>query len=74
MVRLVRAKVYPGSKRQSVELDGDTYHIRVTVAPEKGAATRAAAALLAKSLGVPRSKIKLKVGRRSRIKLFKIET
>lgn len=49
------------------------FRVRVTAAPEGGAANRAVIALLAEALGVAPSRIALVRGASSRDKLFRIE-
>lgn len=73
-VRLIKAKVHPRSKFQSVEeKDKDQYFIRVVSAPEKGKANREAVELLAGYLGISPSMVKVVKGVSSRHKLFSVE-
>jgi len=63
-------RVTPKAARTSLTLDGDTIRAGVTAAPENGKATAAARALLAASMGVAPSHLRLKRGATSRNKLF----
>ncbi len=54
--------------------DGESYlRARVSVAPEKGKANKALIALLAKSLGIPKSSLALLSGETARKKILRIE-
>ncbi|MFT4003663.1 MAG: DUF167 family protein [Rhizobium sp.] len=54
--------------------DGEAYlKARVSVAPEKGKANKALLALLAKSLGLPKSSLSLLSGDTARKKILRIE-
>jgi uncharacterized protein len=66
--------VQPRARRNEVvEQPGGVFRVRVTAAPEGGAANRAVIALLAEALGVAPSRIALVRGAASRDKLFRIE-
>ncbi len=69
--REIAVWVTPGAGRASIEA-GDPVAIRVTEPPEKGRATAAAQALLAKALGIPPSALELVRGAASRDKVFRI--
>jgi uncharacterized protein len=70
----ITVRVIPRSAVTSVKVttEGDPI-IRVRSAPEAGRATKEAADALAEALGVPPSRVSLKKGARSRIKIFRIE-
>jgi uncharacterized protein YggU (UPF0235/DUF167 family) len=51
---------------------GDAWKLRVTAAPERGRANDEVVALLAASLGVPRSDVRLVAGRSSRDKVVEV--
>ncbi|MGG6894069.1 MULTISPECIES: DUF167 domain-containing protein [Rhizobium] len=54
--------------------DGECYlKARVSVAPEKGKANKALIALLAKSLGIPKSSLELLSGDTARKKILRID-
>ncbi len=69
----VTVRVVPRSSGVKVEEGADgALVIRVTAAPEGGKATEQAARALADHLGVKRSQVRLKVGQRSRTKVFEV--
>ena len=57
----------------AVTLDGETIRVTVTVVPEDGKANAAVIKLLAKALGVAKSRLVLVRGATSRDKLFRID-
>lgn len=66
-------RVVPRSGRTTVESDEEGgLVIRVRAAPESGRATEEARRALAAHLGVPASEVRLRVGARSRRKLFEV--
>lgn len=68
----IAVRVTPRASRNAVSLDGDSIRIHVTAVPEAGKATEAARKLLAKSLGVPPSRLTLIRGASARDKVFRI--
>lgn len=68
----INAKIIPKASRNRIEWDG-SLRIYVTVPPEKGNANRAVIELLAKKLGVSKSKISIIRGETSQQKLISIE-
>ncbi len=70
----LQLRVRPRSRRNTVELgDAGLVTVRVTAAPERGKANKAVVALLAKTLGVPRSSVTLVRGLTSRDKVVRID-
>lgn len=70
---LVRVRVQPRARVERLEgVSGDQLHLRVTAPPVDGAANAACLALLAKLLGVPRARMRLQAGEKSRNKLVHI--
>ncbi len=68
-------KVVPGAKTNSVQwLDEDAgiLKVRVNTAPEKGKANKAVEALLAQSLGLPKSAVSIISGHTSAQKVVEI--
>ncbi len=66
-------RVHPKSGRNAVEVSGDgTVRVRVTAAAERGRANEAAARLLAKRLGVSKSRVSIVRGHASRDKVVRI--
>lgn len=68
----IAVRVTPNARRAAVE-PGQPLRIAVTVVPEDGKATAAAQALLAKAMGVAKSRLVLIRGAKSRDKLFQLE-
>lgn len=70
----LQVRVQPRARRNSIEVvDGSKLKIYVTTAPEGGKANDAVVALLAKSLGIAKSHIRIVRGHKSRDKLLDIE-
>lgn len=73
---LLRVRVSPGASRALVGgawagPGGDTRLIvRVTAAPEKGKANKAAAEAIAKAFGLPKSAVSITAGETDRLKTF----
>lgn len=66
-------KVTPGARQAALEDGPEGLRARVTAPPEDGAANRAVAELLARALGVAKSRLTLVRGATSREKLFRLE-
>lgn len=66
-------RVTPKARRNAVILDAQGMRVLVTAVPEKGKANEAVAKLLAKSLGVAKSRLKLIRGETSRDKVFRLD-
>ena len=69
----ITVRVTPRSGRTAVENGPDGVVVRVRAAPEGGRATDEAARALADALGVPRTRVRLRSGGRSRTKVFDVE-
>lgn len=70
----LQIRVQPRARRNSIEVvDGSKLKIYVTTAPEGGKANDAVVALLAKSLGIAKSHVRIVRGHKSRDKLLDIE-
>ena len=66
-------KTTPKAKSNSVTKISDTeYYIKTTAAPDKGKANTAVIKLLSKELKLPKSRIQIIQGKKSRNKLIKI--
>ena len=65
----LNVRVRPRARRNVIEVDGGRVTVRVTAAPEDGKANEAVVTLLAKSLGTPKSAIRIVRGHRSTDKL-----
>lgn len=70
---LVKLQVRPGSRVEEVGgAYGGALVVRVTARPEKGRATEAALAAVARAFGVPRGAVTLRSGSASRTKLVEV--
>ena len=69
----IAVRATPGASRDSVETDGVALAIRTTAPPEAGKANAAVQKLLARALGVPKSRLTLLRGARSRDKVFRLD-
>jgi uncharacterized protein YggU (UPF0235/DUF167 family) len=69
----ITVRVTPRSGRTSVENGSEGVVVRVRAAPEGGRATDEAARAVAEALGVPRTRVRLRSGTRSRTKVFEVE-
>jgi uncharacterized protein (TIGR00251 family) len=69
----IRLKVVPGAGREGISRGADGgLRLAVTAAPERGKANAAAAALLARALGVPKSSVAVVQGATARDKTLRI--
>jgi hypothetical protein len=68
----IAVRVTPGAARDAVESGPDGLRVRVTAPPEDGRATAAVQRLLARALGIPKSRLLLVRGATARDKLFRI--
>ncbi len=68
----IAIRVTPNARRAKIEA-GPPIRIAVTVVPENGKATAAAQEMLAKALGVAKSRLRLIRGSTSRDKLFRLD-
>lgn len=66
-------RVTPGARREELSVSDSGLVIKVTVAPEDGKANAAVIALVAKALGVAKSRITLLRGDKARVKLLSID-
>ncbi len=72
----IAVRVTPGAARAGIDPpgpEGGPLRIRVGELPEKGRATAAAQALLAKALGIAKTRLVLVSGAASRDKVFRID-
>jgi hypothetical protein len=67
------AKVKPNSKKEGVkQIDSAHFEIRVKAPPAEGKANAAAINSLARHLNVPKTRIKIAAGAKSKQKVFEI--
>lgn len=69
---IVRVVLKPNARKSGIVSDGDALRLSVRAAPIEGRANAEAAAMLARLFGVPKSRVTLLRGARSRLKQFEI--
>lgn len=69
----IAVRVTPRASRNAVLVDGEMLRVTVTVVPEDGKANAAVIKLLAKALGIAKSRLVLIQGATSRDKVFRVE-
>lgn len=70
---LLSVTVTPKASRARIETGAGGIRVYVTVAPEKGKANKAVCALVAKTLGVAKSRVAIHSGATSRQKILRVE-
>jgi len=68
----ITARIKPRSRLSGIEIDGAAVVIRVASPPIEGRANAEAIAIVAAAFGVPKSRVELVAGERSRSKRFRI--
>ncbi|MCB6178339.1 DUF167 domain-containing protein [Rhodobacter sp. Har01] len=68
----IAVRVTPNARREALE-PGPPIRIAVTVVPEDGRATAAAQVLLARALGVAKTRLTLIRGAKARDKVFRLD-
>lgn len=68
----IAVRVTPKASRDRIVRDGGGFRVYVTTVPEDGKANEAVRRLLAKHLGVAKSRLELVRGAKSRGKLFRV--
>lgn len=68
----IAVRVTPKASRDRILDDDGTLRVYVTAVPENGKANQAVQKLLAKALGLPKSRLELIRGQTSRDKVFRI--
>ena len=66
----IEVRVKPNSKHEGVDAATTPWTVRVNTPPAEGRANQRAAELLAEHLGIPKSRVTLARGQKSRLKLF----
>ncbi|MBO6882317.1 MAG: DUF167 domain-containing protein [Marivita sp.] len=69
----ITVRVTPNARANKVVMDDGVIKIGVTAPPEDGKANAAVTVLLSKALGVPKSKLTLVQGHKSRHKIFRLD-
>jgi len=68
----IQVKVKPNSRTEEVSREGDDFVVKVREPPRKGKANQAVIRLLAEHLGVPKSRVRILSGFRSKNKVIEI--
>ena len=68
----IQVKVKPNSRTEEVSRDGDSFIINVKEPPREGKAIRAVIKLLAEHFGVPKSRVRILSGFRSKNKVIEV--
>lgn len=68
----ITVRVTPRAARNAVEAEGGILRVKVTAVPEDGKANAAVIKLLAKALGLPKSRLALIRGETARDKVFRV--
>ncbi|WP_428549041.1 DUF167 domain-containing protein [Profundibacter sp.] len=68
----ISVRVTPKASRNRITVEDGNIRVYVTTVPEGGKATKEVAKLLAKALGVPKTRLTLIRGATSRDKVFRI--
>ncbi len=69
----IAVRVTPKAGRNEIRRDGDRIAVRVTAVPEDGKANAAVQALLARALGVAKTRLVLVRGQAARDKVFRLD-
>lgn len=69
----IAIRVTPKASRDRILVEGEDIRVYVTTVPEDGKANAAVQKLLAKALGVPKTRLVLVRGATSRDKVFRID-
>ncbi|OGG87040.1 hypothetical protein A3B87_02185 [Candidatus Kuenenbacteria bacterium RIFCSPHIGHO2_02_FULL_39_13] len=69
---IIKVKVIPKAKVNKVIRKDDQYRIHTAFPPDKGKANQAVIKLLSKELAIPKSKISIIKGKKSREKIIEI--
>lgn len=69
----IAVRVTPKASRNAVVVEGGAIRVYVTAVPEGGKATAAVVRLLAKALGVAKSRLTLLRGETARDKVFRLD-
>ena len=68
----IAVRVTPKASRNAVVVEGDLIRVYVTTVPEDGKATAEVQKLLAKAMGIAKSRLELVRGATSREKVFRV--
>jgi uncharacterized protein (TIGR00251 family) len=68
----IQVKVKPNSRTEEVSREGDDFVVKVREPPREGKANRAVITLLAEHFGVPKSRVRILSGFRSKNKVIEV--
>jgi len=68
----IQVRVKPGSKREEVSCEGDSFTVKVKEPAKEGGANQAVIKLLAEHFSVPKSQVRILSGFKSRNKVIEI--
>lgn len=68
----ISLRVTPRAARNRIVVEGDVLRVYVTTPPEDGKANAAVLKLLARALGLPKSRLTLILGQSARDKVFEV--
>ena len=68
----IQVKVKPNSRSEEVSREGDSFIVRVKEPPREGKANQAVIKLLAEHFGVPKSRVRILSGFRSKNKVIEV--
>jgi len=68
----IQVKVKPGSKTEEVSQEGDSFMVKVKEPPREGKANQAVIKLLADHFGVPKNRVRILSGFRSKNKIVEV--
>jgi uncharacterized protein (TIGR00251 family) len=68
----IQVRVKPNSRTEEVSQEGDSFIVKVKEPPKEGKANQAVIKLLAEHFGVPRSRVRILSGFRSRTKVIEV--
>jgi uncharacterized protein (TIGR00251 family) len=68
----IQVKVKPNSRSEEVSREGDSFIVRVKEPPREGKANQAVIRLLAEHFGVPKSRVRILSGFRSKNKVIEV--
>ena len=68
----IQVKVKPNSRTEEVSREGDSFIVKVKEPPREGKANQAVIRLLAEHFGVPKSRVRILSGFRSKNKVIEV--
>jgi uncharacterized protein (TIGR00251 family) len=68
----IQVKVKPNSKTEELNQEGDSFIVKVKEPPKEGKANQAVIKLLAEHFGVPRSRVRILSGFKSKNKVIEV--